>query len=193
MKKGKYSASEEKYLIENYPYYTNKELSIKLNRTIISIRNFAVRHKLFKKIPNTGCFSKSHVPFNKGKKHIDYLQPDKIEAIKKTQFKKGDAPHNKKKYGEIYLRNESGKLEYWIKLDKPKPMRIYTWELHNGKVPKGHNVIFIDKTNNYNIENLKMVSNKELMEMNSMHQYPKELKNLIIIKNKLKKVINEKN
>jgi hypothetical protein len=190
------SEIEVKRFIELYPITPNKELAGIFNISESGVSNRAFKLKLKKSYKNTaGCFKKDLIPHNKGKSMETYMKPEQIESIKKTQFKKGNQPHNTLKVGDIITRNEDGLEYYWIKTENGlMPLNRHLWEENKGKIPKGYNVIFIDKNpKNCIFENLKLVSNKELMELNSMHQYPTELKKLIIIKNKLKKVTNEKN
>ena len=47
-------------------------------------------------------------------------------------------------------------------------------------------VIFKDNNeDNFEISNLELISKKENMNRNSMHQYPLEIKQILILKNKL--------
>ena len=44
---------------------------------------------------------------------------------------------------------------------------VFVWEQHNGKVPKGHVVIFLDgNTLNTDISNLALISRNELLTLN---------------------------
>jgi hypothetical protein len=190
------SEIEVKRFIELYPITPNKELAGIFNISESGVSNRANKLKLKKSYKNTaGHFKKGLIPHNKGKSIETYMKPENIESIKKTQFKKGNQPHNTLKVGDIITRNEDGIEYYWIKTENGlMPLHRHLWEVNKGKIPKGYNVIFIDKNpKNCIFKNLKLVSNKELMELNSMHQYPTEFKKLIIIKNKLKKATNEKN
>jgi len=53
--------------------------------------------------------------------------------------------------------------------DKWKKLHVVVWEAANGKVPKGHVVIFADgNTRNFALDNLLLVSKKELAVMNGL-------------------------
>lgn len=66
----------------------------------------------------------------------------------------------------------------------------FIWEQVHGPIPPDHVVMFIDgNTLNCAIENLKLITLAENVIRNSLHQYPKEVKDLIKLKNKLKKEI----
>ena len=190
------SEIELQRFIELYPTTPNKELAGIFNISESGVLNRANKLKLKKSYKNTaGHFKKGIIPHNKGRSIETYMTPEKIQCIKKSQFKKGHKPHNTLKIGDIVKRNEDG-IEYeWIKTENGlMPLHRHLWEVNNGKIPKGYNIIFIDgNTKNHKLCNLKCVSDSELMGLNSMHQYPTELKKLIIIKNKLKKLTNEKN
>lgn len=109
---------------------------------------------------NQGQFKKGHTPWCKGTKGI--------AKSKKTSFKKGNVPKNTLPIGSertnyngyilIKTRTSPGKWEYKHHLE---------WEKHNGKVPKGYSLIFLDgdKTNT-DISNLKMVSSRENLIIN---------------------------
>jgi hypothetical protein len=64
---------------------------------------------------------KGDVPFNKGKKQIDYMTNEAIERSKKTRFKKGNKPHNANPQGNgaIVLRKDvSGRFYKYIRIKK---------------------------------------------------------------------------
>ena len=43
----------------------------------------------------------------------------------------------------------------------------YVWQQHHGEIPKGYNIIFLDKNKkNFDINNLAAVSRKELLFIN---------------------------
>jgi len=109
-------------------------------------------------------FPKGHVPHNKGKKGISY------PGTEVTQFKKGNRPHNWvpigseriTKNGYIQVKIQEGKFQRnW------KGKHILIWEEANGPLPEGHVIIFGDGNNrNFNLDNLLLVSRKQLVRMN---------------------------
>lgn len=109
----------------------------------------------------TGRFEKGHIPSNPFQK--GNLPP----GSKKTQFKKGNIPINHRKVGSERV-SVDGYIE--IKVAEPNKWRLkhnVVWEKHNGKIPEGHKIIFLDRNPmNCDISNLEIVSNDILLEMN---------------------------
>ena len=109
-------------------------------------------------------FKKGIVPWNKGKKGINY------EGCKATQFKKGNKPHNWvpigseriTKDGYIQVKIQDGKFQKnW------RGKHIIIWEEANGPLPPGHAIIFGDGNNrNFDLDNLILVSRAQLVRMN---------------------------
>lgn len=138
-------------------------------------------------------YKKGREPENKGKK----MPKEIYEKVKHTMFQKGQIPHNAKSDWEEVLRFDKSGKQYWmIKLPaerKLKPKHIWLWETKNGKVKKGFNIVFKDGNQlNCVIGNLECISNVELMQRNTIHRFPTELKSTIRLVNKLKRTINEK-
>ena len=134
---------------------------------------------------------KGDIPFNKGKKQIDYMTPEAIEKSKKTRFKKGDVPHNTNKEGDgaIVTRIETSNITYkYIRISKGV-WELYhriVWEKHNGKIPDNFIVAFKDgNTENTNIENLELITRTENMYRNSKLNYPREVIPSLVLSKKL--------
>ena len=135
-----------------------------------------------------GKFQKNHDPFNKGVPMASWMSPESMERIKATQFKSdktGQIRGRDRTPGEERI-NKDGYIE--VRLDKPKKTwkyeksttynywefkHILIWEKHhNQKVPKGYKVIFADgDKRNFDIDNLVLVSNTELLKLNQNHLY----------------------
>lgn len=133
-------------------------------------------------------FAKGNRPWNKGKK--GYM------GANRTSFKKGQLPHNTAKVGDT-APIKGGYLK--IKIANPNKWQLlthYVWEQHHGsRVPKGFLIRFKDgNINNYDIENLEMISLKENAVRNSFHNidYPDELKSAIKSLAKLNRTINRR-
>lgn len=105
-------------------------------------------------------FKKGHTPHNKGK-HFSCPESER------TQFKKGNKPWNYKPVGSERVSAE-GYLE--VKIEDPRKWKmkhLIIWEQQHGPIPKGYVVIFADRNKqNLSIENLIMVSRKELLILN---------------------------
>jgi hypothetical protein len=110
-----------------------------------------------------GRFRKGLVPFNKGMKGIQ-------QGGKDTQFKKGHVPVNHRPIGSERI-NVDGYVE--IKVSEPKTWRakhVVLWEAAHGPVPSGHAVVFGDgDRQNITLENLLLISRKELAVLNKRH------------------------
>lgn len=170
-----YTKEEEKFLIENVKGITLKELTKRFNERFgynLSESSIANRkHKLKLKSGITGGqFIKGQQSHNKGKKWDEYLNKEQQERARATTFKKGNIPGNRRELfeeridddGYIAIKVQDGNLnKNWQRKHR------YIYECHYGKIPKGHKVIFLDGNNrNFDIDNLKLVSNAEELIMN---------------------------
>ena len=135
-------------------------------------------------------FPKGNIPFNKGKK----MNPETYEKVKDTMFQKGQKPHNTKEIGRVNLRRDKSNIPYYfIKISDGiwEPLHRVIWQLHNGDIPEKMKISFIDGNSlNCQINNLQMVSEADLMRKNSHRNIPKELLEVIKLKNKLISKIN---
>lgn len=117
-------------------------------------------------------FNPGQTSWNKGLDGKSYLSAAALEKMAKTQFKKGDMPHNhlplfserisKDGYVEIKVSDGSSKSNYMFK-------HRWLWEQNNGPVPKGKAVVF--KNGNpmdFSMENLELVDRKELLARNRL-------------------------
>ena len=135
-------------------------------------------------------FQKGQTPPNKGQK----MSKDLYEKVEKTMFKKGNKPMNTQPIGTIHQRKDTGgKMYLYIKLadSKWQLLNRYTWEMHNGPIPKGMVVVYKDGNYmNNDIANLLMITKKENMARNTIQRLPKELQQVMRLKCKLIKKIN---
>lgn len=124
---------------------------------------------------SNGRFEKGHIPFNKGKKWSDYLSEESQERIKKTLFQKGNKTSNTKPIGSERIDAKNHYL--YIKIAEPNKWQLkhrYLYEQKYGKIPKGYNLIFADGDKyNFDLDNLVLVSNAELLIMNKKGLYKK--------------------
>lgn len=158
-----FTEAEGKFIRDNAAGISNQELTDRFNQHfgseigINSIKAYKKNHKISSGL--TGHFPKGNVPLNKGKKGSGGWKP--------TQFKKGSIPVNYRPVGSERI-NVDGYTE--VKIADPNKWRlkhIVTWEEHNGPLPKGYAVIFGDGDRlNLDIENLILVSRKQLLTMN---------------------------
>jgi hypothetical protein len=138
-------------------------------------------------------FKKGHTSFNKGKKWDDYLSKEAQANSRKTSFKKNHEPHNTLVDGAIRKRcDKSGRNYKHIRTAKGVwvQLHVYNWQKAYGEIPKGYIVVFKTKsTDNCDVSNLELITRKENMLRNTIHQYPVELKQTIRTLSKLKKII----
>lgn len=199
-----FTKKEDDYIKANYLKITIESIAKKLGRSDSGV-NFRMK-KLGLILPKEvleqrrldSYFKKGMTPVNKGKKQADFMSAEAIERTKKTRFKKGQSPYNSLPIGVETIRKDKGGRDYvMVKVEGAKKLvykNIHVWENHHKrKKPKGHNVIFKDgDTMNFDINNLELVSDSELMKLNSIHHYSEELREIIKLKNKLKKELCKK-
>jgi len=126
----------------------------KLSLSLKQFQTLTYKHGLRNGI---GKFKPGHKPFNKG---IDTKQWKKICKVRKDYIPIGSERTSKNQCKE-YVDVKIGEAKW-------KRKHVLIWEEANGKVPKGHVVIFADgNQKNFALENLLLVSRKELGVMNS--------------------------
>lgn len=182
---------EKEYLKEITPGHHYNEIhklfneKFNLNLTIGQIKGAIGRYKL-----NTGFngqFQKGHIPANKGTKGLS--------GPNKTSFKKGHRPSNWRPVGSERITKD-GYTE--IKVEGSNKWRLkhqVIWEKYNGKIPKGHTIIFGDgNKQNLDINNLILVTRKQLLILNrnSLIKNDIELTKIAVNIAKIYEKINEK-
>ncbi len=142
------------------------------------------------KISVSTQFKKGSIPHNKGVKGWQAGG-----NASKSRFKPGQKPHNYKPIGserfskEGYLQRKMTDTGYppkdWV------PVHHLLWRDHHGEIPKGFIVIFKngDKSD-IRLDNLKLISQKENMQRNTIHRFPEELVQVMRLKSKVTRKIN---
>lgn len=164
----------------------------------LKVMGLTVPEHLAKHRRMSTCFKEGHVPMNKGMKQVEYMSKAAIEKTKKTRYKKGHKPHNTRHDGAISIRKDTARdgtvRQYqWIRLKEGvwKMLHVHVWEKKYGPLPKDMVVIFKNgDTMNCKLSNLEALTRKEHMKRNSIMRYPEELRQLIRLNQKLKRVIN---
>jgi hypothetical protein len=205
MNRNFWTEQEIKFLTDNYPDIKTADIAAIMNRPIGGVNGKAYDlglKKSFKhmkalleieakKLAEAGKqyqFKKGQVTHNKGQK----MPKELYEKVKRTMFKPGHKPGNIKKVGAERIDYEGYTYVKLADADWVLKHR-HIWEQVNGPVLANHVVIFKDNNmHNFDINNLQMISKKENMLRNTIHQYPEQIQELIKLKNKLKKKINEK-
>lgn len=114
----------------------------------------------------TGRFEPGHIPANKGK----IMSPAQYEKCKASMFRKGHVPANHMEVGE-YTHTSDGYLvqkvkETGIQWERFQLVHHKVWEEHNGPVPEGKKVSFLDgDKDNCSIENLVLLDCAENLEL----------------------------
>lgn len=121
---------------------------------------------------NKGQFQKGQTPHNKGKKLSEYINPESIEKIKTTQFKKaseGGTTGNEHPSwkGGIQTHKRDGKM-MWVGPNKRKRIARHNYEEQHGKTPSVWIIYHLDQNkDNDDIENLIAVPRSILLSLNT--------------------------
>lgn len=221
MRKRPWTEADKNTLAHLYPDTPTKQIAELLGRTMSQVYQAADRLGLKKspaymaspdacrlrRGDNVGAahrFTKGHAPANKGLRRPGWAPG----RMRETQFKKGErrgvAARNYCPVGTIRPDAE-GYLR--IKVREPLPgekvfgfgnpgiwplLNRHVWEQTNGPIPDGHNVIFKDRNrSNCALDNLELVSRAEMMRRNTIHRYPEQLRNTIMLLGAVKRKVRE--
>ncbi len=200
-----WTAENVEILKEMYPTNSAREIASKLQTEIYVIYKKADRLHL-KKSPEylaalnkqigenlqkngfARRFVKGHKPWSFGKKIG--TRGRSVE----TQFKKGLRPHNAVKVGTILPVSRTPYLK--IKIAEPNVWEFlhrHNWKKEHGIIPAGLCLIFKDgNPHNCAVENLELITRKELYIRNSIHNLPDDLRETIQTLGLLKRTINRR-
>ncbi len=202
-----FSEEDDNYLREHYANTLNADLAKHLKCKKSSVENRAQRLGLKKdkafiadiarerssdpKHPmHKYKFTKGVVPPNKGKKQSEYMTVEAIERNKATRFKKGHTPHNHRPIGYERITKDGYRER---KVEEPNIFKLVhrlVWEENYGEIPEGCNIQFRDGNRaNCEINNLYIISRKNQMKQNTIHNYPDNLKKAIRLNSKLNRLI----
>lgn len=193
-----FTPEDDEFIRQNLLGNSVKKVAKTIGRCAIRTRERAYHlglENILQENAKNSYYKKGQEPFNKGKKQVEYMAPEQIEATKKTRFKKGNLPPNTLYDFAITKRNDHNRYSYYhIRLAKSKWQLLhrYIWELYNGPIPKGHNVQFKDgNTLNCTLENLYLVDRAQQVVVNGQggKKLPYELRETIKIINQIKKKI----
>lgn len=116
----------------------------------------------------------------------------KLKKWRSGLWKEGHKPHNTGTDGEVRWRKNPG--YYFIRISEQNWQfyHRYLWEQHNGPIPLGYNVVFKDGNRRHCfIENLECISNEELALRNTIQRYPKEVIEMIRLKQRINNQIKK--
>ncbi len=189
--------AEDAQLAARYPHERTTAIARDLGRTTAATYNRARKLGLAKSAEylaspaacrlrredNVGAacrFQAGHVPANKGLRRPGWA-PGRMAS---TQFKKGERRGVAVRlYQPIGTErfSKDGYLERKVNDDLPlqarwRAVHLVLWEAAHGPVPKGHAVTFLNgDRRDVRLDNLGLISRRELMARNSLHNLPKPL------------------
>lgn len=198
-----WTPEEIERLRELYPDTTTKDLVPVFGRPDYSIYNAAARAGITKsaaylaspaacrlrrgdEVGKAYRFKSGQVPSNKGLRRPGW-SPGRM---KETQFGKGQMPHNWHPVGHERLTKE-GYLQRKMTdtgntVDDYVEVHRLLWEEHHGPIPEGHAVVFRDRDRtNIVLDNLELVSRRELMLRNTSQRWGKEVFEVIQLRGAL--------
>lgn len=142
-------------------------------------------------------FEKGHVPANKGLRRPGWA-PGRMAS---TQFRKGErrgvAVRLWKPIGTERV-SKDGYRQRKVNNDLPlqrrwKFVHLILWEAAHGAVPHGHAVRFKNgDRRDLRLDNLELVSRRDLMRRNTVHNYPKPVAEAIQLLGALNRKINRR-
>lgn len=210
----KWSAEDDARFLELYPNLPTAEVAKQLGRSVRSVYTRSDTLDVRKSAEYLASpaafrwrrdyhmgwehrFKKGHATHNKGKK----LGAAWVRGrMAETQFKKGSVSANHVPVGTI-VKDVEGYLHKKIAEGNgghgnPKVwgfVHRMVWEEANGPIPAGHVIRFKDENKeNCALENLKLLSRRENMALNTVHRLPKELAELIQLKGALNRQIRKR-
>lgn len=172
----KWTDEELNFLREKYPIYEINKLLVVFNThfnlTITKGQLKGILNKYKIKCGRSSQWQKGQEAWNKGKTWDEYMSQEGQDNSRKTTFKNGDLPPNTVPVGTeglykgyIVVKTNDGNCAN--SRDRWKFKHRLIWEAANGPIPEDHVVIFADGNNrNFDLNNLILVSNHELLMMN---------------------------
>ncbi|WP_313489396.1 HNH endonuclease signature motif containing protein [Stutzerimonas nitrititolerans] len=175
-----WSAAEDELLSEYWKTLPLGEVAQRMARSTSSVYNRVQKLKLkrtdeYKAITGCGRIKKGDRPWNAGLK--GWQAGGRAKA---TQFKPGHKPSNTWRPIGAERTSKDGILfrkvaDTGVKKADWKAVHQLTWEEHNGPLPEGHIVVFVDRNReNMDPGNLIAVTRAENMRRNSIDRYPPE-------------------
>ena len=200
-KKRKFWTHEQEQIVRDHyadssPQQMNKLLNgefdirqIAHKAKIIGIRKSAAYKQIYG-LSENGQFLPHRDPPNKGK----HFRAGGRSA--ETRFKPGQVPANWKPVGSTRITVD-GYLEIKTEegMHKWRLLHREVWKQHHGKYPPpGTALIFKDgnKLNCRDISNLELVTRKQLMQRNTVHNLPESLKEVVRLRASIIRRINDR-
>lgn len=191
----KYTEEEHAFMAAFVPGHSHREIAAAFTEkfgweiSIIQVKSYIANHHFH--TGRTGHFQKGQAPPNKGKK----MPAETYEKVAATMFRKGHIPKNHRPVGSERV-NTYGYTE--VKVAEPNKWQLkhrMVWEAANGKIPRGHIVIFRDndKTNT-DIDNLMLIKRETHATLNHLGlcEFTGEFKDTAVAIAELKNMTNQK-
>lgn len=188
---------EKAFIAESYLTMTLSEMASKLNRSIGAVHKHMKRNGL--SLPADIMLQRmqrGHVNLQLGESYR--FKNGNTQANKGTKgmvkpnsgsFKKGNIPVNVRRDGDERV-SVDGYVEVRVSAGVWRLKHRMVWEQAKGPIPVGYNIIFEDGNKlNCDIDNLRMVTDAELMQSNTIMRYPANLRAAMKNVKKLKRTI----
>lgn len=187
MARHKWTELENRYLRRFYPRGDVNAIAARIGVSVKKLYNHA-RQEGFKRDPELVLeknrqlgkaladkdmgrrFVKGQVSHNTGRKMTEWMSAEKIERTKATRFNKGNIPQNRVPIGYERITKD-GYIEVKVadgkKNDNFELKQRLVWQEHNGPIPEGCIIEFVDgDKRNFNINNLRCVTRVENLDAN---------------------------
>lgn len=187
-----YTAEQIEWLRVNYPRMDRYSMAEAFNkdfnddRTVEALVAACKNRKI--RSGRDSRFKKGHRTWNTGTKGL--VKPNS------GCFQKGNQPQNHTPVGHERIDSQHGYI--WKKVAEPNKFRLkhqLVWEKHNGVIPKGMVLWFIDgNRQNCVIENLELIKKTEQIRRNKLrlNQQPKEIQDTLKLVAKTQVAISER-
>lgn len=191
----RWTPEEDATLTGLYQTLSVGEIARRMERSRPSIKNRVNVLGLKKPegVTNPGCFVRGQRSWNKG---LHYKAGGRSAE---TRFKPG---HRGGVAADVYQPigaeriTKDGYCSRKVNDDMPlhkrwRAVHLLVWEAANGPVPKGHAITFIngDKLD-CRLDNLACITRRALMQRNTVHNYPDDLRQVIHLKGVVTRKIN---
>lgn len=203
-----FSIEMDEFLKKNYLKMPLKTMGRSIGKSDVGVRKrmsqlgLIIPPEIIQKRVLDSRIKKGNIPSNKGKKWDEYLPKEVQERCRKSTFKKGQIPPNKLEVGDITIRSygsRGGRKKYNIKFIKTgpgnldwQPLHLFNWKAAGLDIPDGYVIAFKNgNILNPELENLEIISMAENMKRNTIHNYPDDLKEILMLKGRIKRQINK--
>lgn len=139
-------------------------------------------------------FPKGHVPANKGIRRPGWA-PGRMSE---TFFKPGQSGWNWRPVGAQrlvdgywYTKISDHRRVPWTQ--NWRPTHVLLWEAQHGPIPPGHALAFTNRDkSDIRLDNLELITRRELMVRNTLHRYPKPIAEAIQLLGAMHRKINRR-